>query len=260
MKKLVQNSLIIISFITMMMSSCVSHNQLINYQDLARADTSVVMNLPKSNLLIQPKDVLSIRVFSADEKLAEPFNFRTDQNNNFSIAAIQLGGYLVDDEGFVDFPILGRIMLKGLNTSKAKEKIKEMLKNYLKDPVVSVRLLNFRITITGEVVSPGSFDIVNERISLIDAIGLSGGLTNYANRTNVLLVRETGEKKVGVRINLQDLSFFESEYYYLKQNDIIYVEPLRSKAGAVSDQTNKAVPIVSAVATVTAVLIALFSN
>ncbi len=244
------------------LNGCVSYNRLVNYQragiDSLDIDSLGVGIASIPELKIQPKDVISINVYSADEETAAPFNFATDQANNFTLEAIQLSGYLVDDDGYIDFPIVGAVKVKGLSTTKAKDKIQELLKDYLKEPVVNVRLLNFRVTVSGEVESPGSFNIINERISLPDALALAGDLTDYANRSEVLLVREIDGVKTFNRVNLESREFFNSEFYYLKQNDLIYAEPLRAKAGAVSDQTDKVVPIISAIGTLVAVFVAIF--
>ncbi len=242
-------------------TSCVSYKQLVNYQDNFPAKTQTdVTNKP--DIRIQPNDVLGIKVFSYETELAAPFNLNSDQLNSnlISIEAIQLNGYLVNQKGEIDFPVLGTLKWQGLSISEAKESLLTKLKQHLKDPVVNLRLLNFRVTVSGEVRNPGAFNILNERISLLDALALAGDLTDYADRGDVLLVRENNGVQSLNKINLQSAKFFQSELYYLKQNDLIYVKPIKAKAGAVQDQTSKTVPIVTAVATIAAVLIALFSK
>jgi polysaccharide export outer membrane protein len=240
-------------------TACVSFKELQNYQE-DQPDTTqfAIKSLP--NIRIQANDVLSIRVFSGEESLAKPFNLTSTQQAEgyMNVESIQLSGYLVNQEGTIDFPVLGTLKLEGMSISEAKQFLLEQLKAHLKDAVVNMRLLNFRVTVSGEVRNPGAFNIYNERVSLLDALALAGDLTDYADRKNILLIRE----KDGVRsmhpINLKSASFFQSEFYYLKQNDLIYVRPLKQKAGAVEDQTSKAVPILSALGTLAAILIALF--
>jgi polysaccharide biosynthesis/export protein len=242
-------------------TSCVSYKQLVNYQENFPDKTQMdVSNKP--DIRIQANDVLGIKVFSTESELAAPFNLNSDQLNSnlINIEAIQLNGYLVNQKGEIDFPVLGTLKWQGLSITEAKESLLLKLKQHLKDPVVNLRLLNFRVTVSGEVRNPGAFTILNERISLLDALALAGDLTDYADRGDVLLVRENNGVRSLNKINLQSANFFQSEHYYLKQNDLVYVKPIKAKAGAVQDQTSKTVPIVTAVATIAAVLIALFSN
>ncbi|AEE53255.1 polysaccharide biosynthesis/export family protein [Haliscomenobacter hydrossis] len=242
-------------------SSCVSHKQLLNYQENL-PDTAFMAPKKHPNISIQPNDVLGIKVFSTEMELAAPFNVTSSQFSEsfINIESIQLSGYLVSQEGTISFPVLGNLKLEGLSISEARDSIVEKLKQHLKDPIVNLRLLNFRVTVSGEVKNPGAFNVINERISLLDALALAGDLTDYADRKDVLLVREVGGVQSLNRINLQTASFFQSEFYYLRQNDLIYVKPIKAKSGAVQDQTSKAVPILTAAATVAAVLIALFTQ
>jgi polysaccharide biosynthesis/export protein len=244
-----------------MLAGCVSHKQLLNYQENFPGTPEMTINkLP--NIRIQPNDVLSIKVFGSEMELVAPFNITSsEQSGSFvNLEAIQLTGFLVNQQGTIDFPVLGKLKLEGLSVTEVKDSLVERLKTYLKDPVVNVRLLNFRVTVSGEVRNPGAFNVVNERISVLDALALAGDLTDYADRRDILLVRESNGVRSLNRINLQSADFFHSEHYFLKQNDLIYVKPLRAKAGAVQDQSSKAVPILSAAATVAAVLIALFKK
>lgn len=242
-------------------SSCVLHKQLVNYQENL-LDTTMTAPKKLPNIRIQPNDVLAIKVFSTEMELAAPFNLISPLQSEsfFNIETIQLGGYLVNQEGTISFPVLGNLRVEGLSISEATDTIVEKLKLHLKDPVVNLRLLNFRVTVSGEVRSPGAFNIVNERISILDALALAGDITDYGDRQDVLLVRENSGIQSITHINLQSAHIFQSEYYYLKQNDLIYVKPIKAKAGAVQDQTSKMVPILTAAATLAAVLIALFKN
>jgi polysaccharide export outer membrane protein len=166
----------------------------------------------------------------------------------------------VSQEGSIDFPGLGRLNMDGLSISGAKEMLIEKLKQHLQDPVINMRLLNFKVTVSGEVRNPGSFQVINERISVLDALALAGDLTDYADRTDVLLVREKNGVRSLNHLNLQSAAFFQSDYYFLLQNDLLYVKPIKAKSGTVQDQTLKVAPIISALATLGAVLIALFRN
>ncbi|MGB3546008.1 MAG: polysaccharide biosynthesis/export family protein [Saprospiraceae bacterium] len=244
----------------MLVSSCIPHRKLINYQENYPAtDTQPIANQP--DIQIQANDVLSIQVFSPDEKTVAPFNVvRENQGNIFDTDAIQLDGYLVGQDGTISFPELGDISVKGLKIGEVKELIARRLDIYLKNPVVVVRLINFKITVSGEVTSEGSFNVFNERITLPEAIARAGGLTDYANRQNILLVREVEGVRSYERIDLLSADVFRSDYFYLKQNDLIYVEPIRAKTGAINDQTSKTIPIITAAATVIAVIISILAS
>lgn len=246
------------TLLVLLLNGCIAHKQLVNYKgELPNSQNIKIENLP--DIKIQSNDVLSIKVHSTNLETAAPFNIRpVDQGGSFvNIESMQLDGYLVDQEGIIDFPVLGKLELQGLSISEAREMVKEKLKDHLKNPVVNIRLLNFMITVTGEVNNPGSFTIVNERISLPDALALAGDLTGHANRRNILLVREKEGYRSLERIDLQSVEFFNSEFYYLKQNDLIYVEPIRAKTGAVQDQTSKTVPIIGVAATLLAIIVGL---
>lgn len=249
------------------LNGCVTHGELLNYQDIPIVDQNGniaprvdSLLAPIAKLYIGPNDVLDIKVFSIDIETAAPFNIipSTDQRNNNNTEAIQLNGYLVDRNGTIDFPVLGTIQLMGLTIAEAKRKIKAMLQEYLKSPVVNIRILNFAITVSGEVRNQGVYTILNERVTLPDALALAGGLTDYANRNNILIVRENNGVRTLNRINMSTSNFFFSQFYYLKQNDMIYVEPIRAKAGAVRDQTSKSLPIIGAGATLVALAISIF--
>ena len=241
-------------------TGCIPYDNLIHYQnDFLETQNFEINNRPE--ITIQTNDVLSIKVHSSDVNTAAPFN--VDLNDNLSVInveAIQLGGYLVDKEGFIVFPVLGKIKVKGLTTSVATQIIKEKLVEYLKDPIVNLRLLNFRVSITGEVELPGSYMVFNERLTISEAISLAGGLTPYANRSNIQLIRESDGIRTFHKIDIQNTDVFSSEYFYLRQNDLIYVEPTRSKVGAINDQLTKTIPIVTAVATLVAVIVSISSN
>lgn len=242
------------------LTSCIPHANLVNYQVLESkmAQTSPIQNA--KIIRIQSGDVLEIKVHSQDIKTAAPFNLNSQIDNSFINDAelYQLNGYLVDKKGSIDFPILGNLPLGGMSVEEAKKFLLDQLQTYLKDPVVNIRFLNFRVTISGEVNAPGTFTIYNERITLPEVITLAGDLTSYANRRNILIVREIDSKRTFTRVDLQRPNFFTSDYYYLQQNDFIYVEPSEDKRGAVLDNSNKVLPFVSAFVSIAALLISAF--
>lgn len=248
-------------FLVMSFTSCIPYDKLVNYKvDASYIDSVTIRNAPA--IRIQPGDVLRIQVYGPDEATVAPYNLTpTNNSDNFTaLEAVQLSGYLVDQQGMIDFPVVGELKLGGLTTTEAKKLVKTRLLEDLKEVVVNLRLLNFQVTVSGEVQRPGSFFVVNERITIPEALTLAGDLTNYADRSNVLIVREDNGVRTFNRVNLQSSNLFQSELFYLKQNDFIYVEPITAKTGAVQDQSNKTLPIITATATLIAVVVSILRN
>jgi polysaccharide export outer membrane protein len=157
-------------------------------------------------------------------------------------------------------PLIGRIMVKGLTTSDVKNRIKSEVSTFLKDPIVSVRLQNFKVTVLGEVNRPANYIVPNERVSLLDALGMAGDLTIYGRRENVLLVREQDGKKTLTRLNLNRSNLFQSPYYYLQQNDIVYVEPTKSKAEGSDLAAARKVSIITSLASLAIIIVTQLIN
>ncbi|GAA4278921.1 polysaccharide biosynthesis/export family protein [Aquimarina mytili] len=180
-------------------------------------------------------DIVSILVSASDMDAARPFNLMGGSSisggaENGGSTGSGGGGsseptYLIDEEGNIDFPVLGKLKISGLTRIEAKEMIKEKLKVYINDPIVSVRLQNFKITVLGEVSSPGAYTIPNERVTIIEALGMAGDLTIKGKRANVMVIRENEGVNTYHRVDLTSKTIFESPVYYLAQNDVLYVEP-----------------------------------
>lgn len=206
--------------------------------------------------IIQKNDLLSIMVSSLNPEASEVFNstyIPVSHTSDISGTITQSFGYLVDRDGNIQFPILGTIKAEGLTQKALKDTIynKIITKKLLIDPIINVRFLNFKISVMGEVEHPAVFNVPDEKITLLEALTLAGDMTIYARRDNVLLIREeNGEKKI-VRIDLSTAEIFQSPYYYLKTNDIIYVEPKKSKVAT----THPIAPWISAIFSGTSVLI-----
>lgn len=178
-------------------------------------------------------DFLAITVMGLDMVAVQPFNLPVTTlqsvNNGYSQGAPSPQGYLIDAEGNIDFPVIGKLKLAGLNRVAAIELLKEKLKTYISNPTVHIRILNFKVTVLGEVRSPGTFNIPNERITLLEALGLAGDLNITAKRKNVLVIRDVDGKKTETRVDLTSKELFSSPVYYLNQNDMVYVQPNRAK-------------------------------
>ena len=185
---------------------------------------------------IMPKDLLSIAVSGSQPELAVPFNLivpttMTTRVTTTMTTQPSLQSYLVDNNGEIEFPVLGVLKLGGLTKGDAESMIKERLKDYFDDPIVNVRLINYKISVIGEVNNPSIFTVANEKVNVFEALAMAKDLTIYGMRENVKLIREdiSGKKEI-VRLNLNDANIMFSPYYYLQQNDIIYVTPNKTKA------------------------------
>jgi polysaccharide export outer membrane protein len=183
-----------------------------------------------------PKDLLTITVNTSDQESSEPFNLTVQTSlgassrNVTSSQALQQ--YLVDNDGNIKFPVLGTLHLVGMTKGEAEAMIREKLKPYLiETPIVNVRMTNYKISVLGEVASPGIFTVSNEKINVLEALAQAGDLTVYGLRDNVRLIREDAEGKQHIyTLNLNDANLVLSPYYYLQQNDILYVTPNKTKA------------------------------
>jgi len=187
---------------------------------------------------IQTGDLLSIHITSLSKEASSFFNV-IGEDTDQQVA----NTYLVDGAGNIEMPLIGSISVSGKSTQVAKSEIKELLEKYLVDPTVNMRIRNFKVTVLGEVSNPGVYTIPNEKITLVEALGLAGDMTIFARRVNVLVIREeTGQRKF-VKLDLTSKDFFESEYYYLHSNDILYVEPGKGKLAS-ADLLYKIIPII----------------
>ncbi len=246
----------ILLLLYLVMSSCIHHRELLNLNE-----GPAFPNLPQSTnyqpLLIQTDDLLQITIQSVDPVASAPYNLGVVpamDRNNASISATSLppaNGFLVDPTGNVYLPEIGAVKVAGLSTFSARDSIILRLKKYLHEPIVHVRLLNFKFTVLGEVGRPGSYSIPNERINILEALGAAGDISVYGNRINVLVIREENGQRSFGRLNLHQRDVFDSPYFYLKQNDLIYVEPTKYKTASVTDRANKylqwGLPIVSVI-------------
>ncbi|MBI1835834.1 MAG: polysaccharide biosynthesis/export family protein [Flavobacteriia bacterium] len=199
---------------------------------------------------IKVDDLLSINVTAINKQAVEPFNLPiSTQNSNtgYTLGAIPPPGFLVDQDGYLNFPILGKIQVKDKTRSEVTELLQTKLKEYVENPVVSIRILNYKVTVLGEVERPGTYTIPNERITILEAIGLAGDLKITGLRKNILVVREVNGVKKQYRIDITKSDFLSSPVYFLCQNDVVYVEPNRIKINSAAINTSNAGIIISAV-------------
>lgn len=223
--------------LTLLLTGCGSSKNVAYFQN------SDNVNLDLSRVLydarIMPKDVLTITVNTTDPEAAAPFNLTVATVQSVSLRTSStsqavLQSYIVDNEGNIDFPLIGQVHLGGLTKNEAEKVIMDKIKPYLnasERPIVTVRMINYKISVLGEVQRPGMFTVANEKINILEALAQAGDLTIYGVRDRVKLIREdnTGKKEIH-ELNLNDANIINSPYYYLQQNDIVYVEPNKVKS------------------------------
>lgn len=251
--------LALLFFMSLMISSCASRENIVYFQDEPVTEGYELGNAG-FEIRFKPDDLLTIDVSALEPEAAKPFNLPAVSYNNSVIDArgnLKMQTYLVDSKGNIEFPVLGTIKMGGLSRSEANSMLKEKLTEYIKDPIVNIRLANFTITVLGEVNQPGTYTIQDERISLAEALGLAGDLTIYGRRDNVLLIREVDGKKRFAKYDLTSVNVVGTEQYYLTQNDVIYVEPnnARMRQSNVSQNNNLIISAVATLATIVAILI-----
>ena len=214
-------SLLIVLFVT----SCVPRKKIVYMNDIENSKTT--NNILTYEVKLQPDDLLSIIVSAENLELTIPFNMPQIQGNLGSAGSqANIKTYLIDNEGFIDYPVVGKIKLAGLTKAEANRAVVSKISDYFKmPPSVNLSITNFKISVIGEVKNPGSYPVTGTRITLIEALSIAGDLTIYGNRNNVLVIRETNGQKTFNRIDLTNSSFIDSPYYYLSQNDVVYVEP-----------------------------------
>ncbi len=224
--------------ITIFITSCTSQKKLAYFNNVNEKSASSINQVFKGNheATIGVGDLLSIVVSGVDPKAVIAFNspivsYANPVSDN-AYGQLTLQPYLVDVHGEINFPQIGKIKLLGLKKSEAVDLITEKLEPYLKNPIVNIGFTNYKITVLGEVTRPGVYRVENERVTVLDALGLAGDMTIYGKRDNVLVQRENNGKLEFAEINLNSDEVFKSPYYYLQQNDMVYVKPNGAKAVA----------------------------
>jgi len=205
--------------------------------------------------VIQPDDILSINIQTIDPKAAvavsrQPVRAAVGASSATTVGGQEISGFTVDKDGNVEIPVLGTIHVAGLTTYQTRELIKTSAFKYFVNPTVQVHCVNFKITVLGEVARPATYTLPDEKITLLDAIGLAGDLTIYGKRQNIMLIRNENDKKIAIRFNLNSSDIFQSPYFYLKQNDVIYVEPAKSKIAATNAARTQTFSIIGAIVSV----------
>ena len=240
------------------LSACVSKKDIIYFQN-DEIDQSKVSNSYKT--IIKPDDLLQITITALDIEAVRPFNLAAvtyATSSNSAIGVAQQQTYLVDTKGEIEFPVLGKIKIGGLTRDETIDLLKSKLSpDYIKEPNVNIGIANYKISVMGDVGRPGSYNIPNERITILDALALAGDINISGQRNNILIIREEENKKVQYRVDIRSNNLLTSPVYYLQQNDVVYVEPNYARIQSASSNSNTSlfISITSLIVTVAALLI-----
>ena len=220
-------------------SSCVSKKDIIYFQNDA-IDQSKVSNSYKT--IIKPDDLLQITITSQDIEAVRPFNLSAvtyATSTNSAIGVAQQQTYLVDTNGEIEFPVLGKLKIGGLSRNETIELLKSKLSpDYIKEPNINIKIANYKISIIGDVSKPGSYNIPNERITILDALALAGDVRISGKRNHIMIIREENNKKIQYYVDLRSNDILTSPIYYLQQNDVVYVEPNYAKIQSASSNSS----------------------
>ncbi|MFS4481919.1 polysaccharide biosynthesis/export family protein [Hyunsoonleella sp. 2307UL5-6] len=238
--------------IFLIFTSCGSRQDIVYFQNAK--DFETIVDTDTFTPKFKVNDIVSIYVSTFDLEAVKPFNL--SRGSEASAIPVPID-YLVDNDGNIDYPVLGKIKLLGLTVEESKELLKEKLSEYLKDPIINIRILNFRVSILGEVRVPGRYSISGERITLLEAIALAGDLTIKGKRDNITVIRDFQGTKTYTKVDLTNKELFNSPVYYLTQNDIVYVEPNKSaiSTSTLDSRTTTAISIASILITSTIILV-----
>jgi len=249
-----------------LLSSCSSYKKITYFKDLN--DSSNIYNQGESinsiayqPLIIQPDDILQVIISTIDPDENDALNISQGNkswgsNSELFNAPKKVDGYLVNKKGDIELPVLGTFHVVGLTTDEIKDTVFKAASKILKQPVINVRLINFTVNVLGEVTRPGSYVIAGEKASVLDALSLAGDMTIYGKRDNVILLRnENGVQKKVARFNLNNTAMLSSPYFYLRQGDVIYVEPTRAKAASTDMSATKTYAIAGSILSVILVVI-----
>jgi polysaccharide export outer membrane protein len=240
--------------------SCKSREEVVYYQNIDALATTEKSN--SYEIKIQPDDLLMIIVSADDPETAIPFNLSTISipsagSVNASQGQLTMQSYLVDASGTIDFPVIGKLNVSGLSRTEVMQLLEGKISKYIKNPMINLRLMNFKVSVQGEVTNPGTYPVSSERITLIEAISMAKDLTIYGKRDNILVIREVNGVKSYNRIDITKAEFIHSPFYYLAQNDVVYVEPNKTRinGGAVGANTGVIISITSLLITVITLIV-----
>lgn len=241
--------------------SCKPREELVYYQNIEGLAASEKANTYE--IKIQPDDLLMIIVSAEDPESALPFNLTSasvpssNGLNVYTRGQESIQTYLVDSSGSIDFPVLGKLQVGGLSRTELMQLLESKIAKYIKNPIINIRLTNFKISVQGEVTNPGTFSVNSDRVTLIEAISMAKDLTIYGKRDNILIIREVNGVKSYNRVDITKADFINSPFYYLAQNDVVYVEPnkVRINGAAVGSNTGVIISVTSLIITLITLIV-----
>ncbi len=222
-----------------LMVGCVPHKKITYFKDINESQGGTLAFPNPPAYMLQPGDIVELQVSSTSQETAQYFSKPgSDVDRKYAGNT-----YQINDGGQIDMPLVGLLQVGGLTTDSAQTVIRSALLKYLQKPTVNLRMVSFRITVLGEVDNPGVYDVPDGQVNILEALGYAGDMTIYGQRENVLLIRNEGDEKIYHRLNLNDSSTLTSEYFYLKNNDVLYVEPSKG-ATSKDDNAYRILPLV----------------
>ncbi|MCL7764544.1 polysaccharide biosynthesis/export family protein [Polaribacter sp. Z014] len=242
---------IIIVLFLVLASSCVSKQKMVYFGD--KEGFIMKKTLREYESTIQKDDLLNINVSATNGEAVMPFNIYETPILGTGMGTVKPLPYLVNAEGEINFPVLGKLKVTGITTDALSVLLVQKLSEYITKPIVNITTTNFKITVLGEVNRPGTYSIVNKRITMLEALGLAGDLTINGNRVNITLIREKDGRRVFIPIDITNKELFNSRFYYLAQNDVIYVEPNKSKINSSAVGPNTSI-IFTSIATLISII------
>ncbi|SFF12801.1 polysaccharide export outer membrane protein [Pedobacter antarcticus] len=261
-KALMKRNIYLLTIILFLSSCGVKYKSVPYFQDLPPMENVQEEIQNNAVLKIQKDDILGITVSSLNPEASAIFNMGNTSSAQGTSAsninpALTANGFLVDKNGRIQLPLVGSVSVDGLTTTSARELIQGKLTTYLKEPVVSLRLVNFKVSVLGDVARPGVYPVQSERVSVAEALSMAGDLSITALRNNVLLIRENEGKRQYIRLDMHSKEIFNSPYYYLQNNDVLYIQPGNAKYASV-DSSYRNVSIILSALSVIALIISRF--
>ena len=260
--------IVILVLCGLMATSCVSQRRLSYLRDVtaASADSINATFTPLRENYITKGDILSIFVNAMDIEAVQALNMPVANVQSLGSRTVTsnsgggtLQGYWVDPDGYIDFPVLGKLHVEGMTTTTLKDTLTQLISRSVKEPIVNISFMNFYVTILGEVKNPGRHAVNSQGMTIYEALGLAGDLTIYGKRNNVLVSREVNGKMEFARLNLNEESIFASPYYHIRQNDVIYVEP--NAARAISSQNIPLyLSVITTLGSMATVIVSVYTN
>ncbi len=269
-RKMFRSILLPVIGLLMMQGCSIPYSRMVNFNSDKPIEFFQAQYIPDPlKIKIQPDDILSVTVSVFDPETARPFNHTPsaragggdlgDQGGGGGAGPAAGQGYLVDEDGYIEFPVLGKISVIGLTREEAKVQIQNQLLKFLRDPIVEVRFLNMHVSVIGEVRRPGLYTFSDEHFTLLEALAMAGDLNDLADRTDIMVIRERDKIREFGKVDLTSNLSFESEWFYLTQNDIIYIKPMKEKKAVVRDPLTRISSVGSIVISFSSTIFALIA-